>query len=212
MSPLIFGGTFNPPHIGHLRMAEEVVRAHEITKVLFVPANIPPHKSVGDLAPADHRLKMIEICCSGNKRFEVSDVEIKAGGPSYTVNTMERLIEYHGDSLYFLMGTDSLSEISSWKDYTRLFGLTNFIVVSRPGITFEKAWSDLPHTIRDKYDKGENGYQSKYSDRKIVKAPVVGLDISATTIREILKKGESARYLVIDEVLEYIKAKRLYGK
>ncbi len=210
MSQLIFGGTFNPPHIGHLRMAEEVVRAHNLTRVLFIPANVPPHKPMDNLAPAIHRLNMIEICCSDNRRFEVSDVEIKLGGPSYTVNTVERLIQSHGDSLYFLMGTDSLAEISSWKDYKRLFDLTNFIVVSRPGITFEKAWADLPKSIQEKYVKGENGYQGKDTDRKIVKSPVLGLDISSTAIREILRQGGSVRYLVIDKVLEYIKANRLY--
>lgn len=193
-------------------MAEAVFHAHGMDKVVFVPAYLPPHKSSRDTAPARSRLEMIRASCQKNELFEVSEIEINAKGRSYTVNTLEALREEYGDNMYFLMGTDSLSEISLWKDYERLFELSNFIVVSRPGISFENAWSDTPKKVREKFKAVGNGYRRVDKNLQIIRSPVKGLDISSTKIRDLLKANMSARYLVTDEVLAYIKTNRIYNK
>jgi nicotinate-nucleotide adenylyltransferase len=209
---VVFGGTFNPPHIGHLRMAEQVIYAHGMERVIFVPAHTPPHKSTEKIARPGHRLSMTQICCRDNDRFQVSDLEIRAGGPSYTVNTLEKLRDTFGKDLRFLMGSDSLAEIRTWKEYERLFDLSNFIVISRPGISFEKAWADLPQSIRGLYRETGDGYERLDMDQQITRSPITGLDISATLIRSLIRDNISPRYLVTDEVLAYIQNNGLYNK
>ncbi|MGO9121481.1 MAG: nicotinate-nicotinamide nucleotide adenylyltransferase, partial [Desulfomonilaceae bacterium] len=104
----ILGGTFNPPHLAHLRLAEEVAISYGLTRVVFIPCHIPPHKISVDIAPAADRLYMTSIACENNDLFEVSDIEIAASGPSYTVNTLETFSKKKDFEIFFIMGTDSL--------------------------------------------------------------------------------------------------------
>ncbi|MBI5252251.1 MAG: nicotinate (nicotinamide) nucleotide adenylyltransferase [Desulfomonile tiedjei] len=206
----ILGGTFNPPHLGHLRLAEEVACVHGLSRVIFIPSLLPPHKGSREMAPSSHRLEMTRKACADNSLLEVSDLELRMDGPSYTVNTL-RMLQGHDVKIHFIMGTDSLREISLWKDYDELFSLSNFIVVKRPGVDFRAAWTEVPEAVRKKFRQdGETLVHEEFTT--ILPSPVEGLNISSTRIRNLLKEGRSIRYLVPEEVRSYIVEHQLYGK
>ena len=208
----IFGGTFNPPHLGHLRLAEEVACLHGLDRVTFIPCHIPPHKekSALEIAPAEDRLQMTRLACAGNPLFAVSDVEIMAEGPSYTVKTLAIYSEKSDVEPFFILGTDSLRELPTWKDYERLFELSHFIAVSRPGTEFRAAWAELPTRVRDQFvDRGDFYFHA--SEHCLIPSSVNGLDISSTRIRELIRKKHSIRYLIPEEVRSYILETNLYG-
>jgi nicotinate-nucleotide adenylyltransferase len=206
----LFGGTFNPPHLAHLRLAEEVAEVHGLHRVIFIPCFIPPHKNtVGSVDPA-HRLAMTARACADNPLFDVSDIEIGLEGPSYTVNTLEVFTRGSSDQIFFIMGTDSLKEIQAWKDYDRLFSLSHFIVVARLGLTFDSAWAGVPSGVRAQFRP--NGDELVHtSSNRLIPSGVTGLDISSTGIRDLLRDKRSIRYLVPDAVLNYIMENHLYG-
>jgi nicotinate-nucleotide adenylyltransferase len=206
----ILGGTFNPPHLGHLRLAEEVAQVHGLSRVIFIPSRIPPHKGSKEIAASSHRLEMTRRACLSNERFEVSDLELRMDGPSYTVNTL-RILRDQNLNTCFIIGTDSLREISAWKDYDQLFSLSNFIVVKRPGLDFNNAWAQVPPSLRKKFLKNGDILVHEESTT-VVPSPVEGLNISSTRIRSLLKEGRSVRYLVAEAVHSYIIEHQLYGK
>ncbi len=180
----ILGGTFNPPHLGHLRLAEEVAPLFGLSRVMFIPCHIPPHKSPIQIAAAEDRLEMTRRACQDNPLFEASDLEIAAKGLSYTVKTLEAFADKKDCEPYFILGTDSLREIRTWKDYERLFALAHFIVVTRPGSTFRDAWAELPEGTRAQFqDRGEFLIHS--TSTRVAPAAVCGLDISSTRIRKL---------------------------
>jgi nicotinate-nucleotide adenylyltransferase len=205
----IFGGTFNPPHLGHLRLAEEVAPAHGLNRILFMPCYIPPHKNTKEIAPPEDRLEMTRLACGGNEVFDVSDMEIRVGGPSYTVTTLEAFRRWSEDEVFFVLGTDSLREIHTWWKYERLFSLAHFIVVTRPGLDFATAWGEVPAGMRDCFqDRGDHLVHS--TDTHLIPSPVLGLSISSTTVRQLSRQGRSIRYLVTEPVRSYILEKKLY--
>ncbi|AFM27360.1 nicotinate-nucleotide adenylyltransferase [Desulfomonile tiedjei] len=204
----ILGGTFNPPHLGHLRLAEEVAELHELSRILFMPSLIPPHKYHPEIASPEHRLEMTRLACLGNDRLEVSDLEIRLKGPSYTINTLKALKEQNLET-FFIMGTDSLKEISTWKDYQQLFELSHFLVVKRPGTDFFSAWRETPESFRNKFTLSGECFVHE-SSGILVHSTVEGLNVSSTTIRNLLKQGKSIRYLVPESVRSYILEHRLY--
>jgi nicotinate-nucleotide adenylyltransferase len=204
----ILGGTFDPPHLGHLRLAEEAACSHGLSRVFFIPSRIPPHKTNQEVALASHRLEMTRLACEENPLFEVSDLEISLQGPSYTVNTLAALSKQGNWDIYFIMGSDSLKEIRTWKDCERLFRLSNFIVVERPGVEFSAAWAEVPDEIRTQFTRRGGRYTSDSAE--LILSQVKGLDISSTRIRSIIKKGKSIRYLVTESVRSYIKMHNLY--
>jgi nicotinate-nucleotide adenylyltransferase len=206
----ILGGTFNPPHVGHLRLAEEVAFTHGLSKIIFVPCSIPPHKRGDHIARANHRFEMTLRACDDNPLFEVSDLEVGADdGPSYTVNTLEFFKQDPGLDIFFIIGTDSLGEISVWKDYEKLFALSSFIVVRRPGTSFKAAWQQVPAALRNQFEE-QAGHLLHPSANRIIPSAVTGLDISATIIRGLCKGGRSIRYLVTEPVRSYITQHHLY--
>lgn len=205
----ILGGTFNPPHVGHLRLAQEVAYVHGMDRVVFVPSFFPPHKTASGTAHPEDRLEMTRRACAGNPLFEVSDVEIARQSTSYTVTTLESLKSKKQGRIFFILGTDSLREIYTWKDYQRLFQLSNFIVVSRPGTSFDSAWEAVPHSLRTQFTREEDHFVHETSTL-LIPSEVVGLDVSATRIRALLKTGRSIRYLVTESVRSYIHRKNLY--
>lgn len=205
----ILGGTFNPPHVGHLRLAQEVAYVHELDRVIFIPCFLPPHKTTGETAAPEDRLEMTRRACAGNPLFEVSDVEIARRATSYTVNTLEIMGSGEHRRLFFVLGADSLREIHTWKDYRRLFHLSNFIVVGRPGTSFDSAWDSMPDSLRRQFARKGNLFVHETSTL-LIPSEVMGLDISATRIRALLKKGLSIRYLVPESVRSYIDRKKLY--
>lgn len=205
----VLGGTFNPPHLGHLRMAEELAHDYHLDEIVFIPSYIPPHKSREGVAQASSRLEMTRISCENNDRFSVSSFEIEARGPSYTVYTLESFARASPAEIFFILGTDSLREIATWKQYDRLFALAHFLVVTRPGISFAHAWEHVPCAVLKAFQK-KDGHFLHVSGKTLIPSVIEGLNISSTKIREMVKSGKSIRYLVTDAVNTYILQRGLY--
>ena len=183
----ILGGTFNPIHVGHLILAEEVREKLKLDTIVFVPTYLPPHKRNGDVANALHRYKMIGLALRDNPRLSVSDIEIKRQGRSYTIDTIRQLRKkYPKKELYFITGSDLLKYLDEWKDLTEILKLVKFVVGTRPGYPLERIPS----------------YISTVGIRAV--------DISAFEIRQAIRRRKSFRYLVPETVYRYIKAHRLY--
>jgi nicotinate-nucleotide adenylyltransferase len=191
-------------------LAEEAVYAHALNRVVFVPCFIPPHKSSKEVAPPQDRLNMTLQACQGNKLFEVSDMEINLQGPSFTVRTLEIFSQKEGIETFFILGTDSLREIHMWRECERIFSLSHFIVVTRPGTDFQSAWADVPRELREQFrDKGDHLVHS--SSTRLLISPVKGLNISATQVRNLIRAGVSVRYLVPEPVRLHILEHGLYS-
>jgi nicotinate-nucleotide adenylyltransferase len=195
----ILGGTFNPVHYGHLITAEAVRGKYCLEKVLFIPAGIPPHKQHSDVIEAEHRFNMVKCAISSNQYFEALHMEIDRIGFTYTIDTLTSLKAFYGESssLYFIVGADVIPELVLWKDYTKVFGLCEFIALSRPGYD-KKAFFDEIDSLSSSYRVSIN----------ITDAPQI--DISSTGIRERVRDGRSIRYLVPQCVEEYIYGHNLY--
>ncbi len=209
----ILGGTFNPIHIGHLIIAEHARESFSLEKVLFVPSAIPPHKDAVSLIDCKDRIEMVRVATDGNPYFEVSDIEIKRGGASYSIETLRELRSIMGDDLEmsFILGWDAFEEITTWKDYRQLFELSNFIVADRVGYAKKPITDILPVETSKSfcYDKDRSVYiHSSYHFVAYLDTPLV--DISSTHIREMRRQGRSVRYLVPDGVFEYIMEHGLY--
>lgn len=208
----IFGGTLNPIHFGHLRSAEEVREAFPLDKVLFVPSAFPPHKRKEDLESPQHRIEMARIALEGNPCFDFSDMEVRRGGFSYSVDTVEEVRKEMPDAdIYFILGVDAFFEIDSWKDYRRFLSLCNFIIVTRPGYERKSLAESLPLEVRGEfcYD-ALTGCYSHTSGHCLHFLEVTLLDISSTEIRKRLKTERSVKYLLPHEVERYIREKGLY--
>ncbi|MBI5286733.1 MAG: nicotinate-nucleotide adenylyltransferase [Deltaproteobacteria bacterium] len=208
----ILGGTFNPIHFGHLRIAEEVRETLNLDKVLFIPTFQPPHKDDGSLISPQHRLEMVKLATRNNPPLEVSDMEIKRGGRSYSVETLRILKGQNPElELSFIVGTDSFNDITTWCQYEELFKLTNFAVVPRPGYPLKKIGEILPVELARKfwYDVNKGIYLNPYN-HFVVYIETPPLDISASVIRTRVKEGRSIRYLLPREVEEYIWREGLY--
>lgn len=206
----IFGGTFNPPHLGHLRLAEEVSEVFGLSKITFVPCHQPPHKTAIVIPSSVDRFEMTTLACAGNSKFDVSDIELKFSAPSYTVNTLRQMKSKTVDELYFIMGSDSLSEIGTWKDFENLFSLANYVIVERPGLKFDEAWEKVPDSLRKQFAK-KGDHFTHSNGTLLIPSEITGLNISSTQIRKLLRQGATARYLTPEPVLCYIRKNHLYS-
>ncbi len=209
----LFGGTFNPVHWGHLRAAEEVYEAFNLSKVIFVPTNLPPHKDRDDVIAASHRMKMLELALEENPHFSISDVELKRGGTSYSIETIQcfTTTERRDVRLFFIIGIDAFLEIQLWKDYKELFSLCDFIVMSRPPYDVTTPQKMIPSILTKEfsYEPEQKRFVSDAAT-SIYFRNVTPLDISSHQIRRLLKDGRSIKYLVAKKVEDYIKEKGLY--
>jgi nicotinate-nucleotide adenylyltransferase len=209
----IFGGTFNPIHIGHLRAAEEIRERFDLKRIVFIAAATPPHKAVEGGVSGERRTEMVRLAISGNTRFSVSDIELKRPGKSYSIGTIQFFRKRYGADLdlFFILGMDAFLEIGTWKSFQELFSLCHFIVMTRPGFDKPFSASILPPEIADDftYDDGEKRFihEDGYS---VYLREVTFLDISSTKIREEVSKGRSIRYLLPPEVERYIRRRHLY--
>lgn len=196
----VFGGTFDPIHLGHLRIAEEAREALDLEKVLFIPARLPPHKEGADLSPPDFRLEMVRRAVAGNPHFEACDLELRREGPSYSVLTLRQLGKglTPGDRLWFLMGSDSYREVHTWYRYGELFELADVAVLSRPP---DSRALGAPTGLESAFTSTPGGFRHA-SGRQIRFVEVTLLDISSTDIRRAMASGRSVRYLVPDSVIE----------
>jgi nicotinate-nucleotide adenylyltransferase len=186
----IFGGTFNPPHTGHMIVAEHVRQELGMERILFVPTAVPPHKQELDIAEAQHRLAMVRCAIQGNSNFEVSETEIERGGVSFTVDTlMEFKRRSPHDAFFLLLGTDNVLEFHTWKDPEKIIELATIVALTRPGFDIER---------------------ESVTKKKMIVCEVPEIEIASSTIRNRIKEGRSVRYLVPSAVETYIKEHQLY--
>jgi nicotinate-nucleotide adenylyltransferase len=209
----LFGGTFNPIHLGHLRGAEEIRESFDLQEVIFIPAAIPPHKEIEEVIEARHRLEMVRLATASNSHFSVMDIELKRPGKSYSIETIRYFQERYPDGLYFILGRDAFVEIETWKNFQQLFSLSNFIVMTRPGLQRASSTFQLPGTLVSffQFDQKVKGWIHP-SGHTLHFKEISYLDISSTKIRELIERGESVRYLIPPEVEAYIQQYRLYRK
>jgi nicotinate-nucleotide adenylyltransferase len=198
----ILGGTFNPIHMGHLTVADEVYDYHNLSKILFIPAYIPPHKPTTDLADAHHRYQMVKEAITRNENFEVSDFEIKREVRSYTIDTVNELLNLYDKNceVFLIIGADSLSELELWKDIKKLSRLCHFVVVNRPGYS-----TDVPDSLA-----GVVGNDT-ISEIERLKVQISPIAISSTDIRKRLREGADVNGLVPSCVEAYIREHGLYS-
>lgn len=208
----IMGGTFNPIHFGHLRIAEEVRGAFGLDKALFIPTYQPPHKNNGSLISPEHRLEMVRLATKDNPFFETSDIEIKRGGRSYSIVTLKELHEkYPKADFSFIVGTDSFNDITTWCEYEELFKFASFIVIPRPGYAVKKISDVLPVELARKfwYDAEKAAYINDCG-KFVAYMQTTLFGISASEIRKLVSEGKSIRYILPKEVEDYIVKNRLY--
>ncbi len=192
----ILGGTFDPVHLGHLAIAEDVRFALEAACVLFVPAAQQPFKTGAETAGAEHRLAMTQLATADNPGFGVSEIEVRRGGISYTVQTVAELrAQYPEDELFFIIGADAAADLHRWFEVERLLSLCSIVIVERPGYVLdtEALYTALP-----------------FARSRVRHVAGPGLRISATELRERLLKGHPVRYHLTPAVLQYIEQHKLY--
>lgn len=208
----ILGGTFNPVHLAHLRVAEEVREACALDRVLFMPAASPPHKAVAEEVDFAERLAMVELAIADNPSFAVSDLESRRSGKSYSVQTLEILHRRHpDDEFFFLIGMDSFRDLPSWRDYRRLFELAHIVVAARPGVAVDDPRGLLPVAIKEEfcYDDAAKILVHR-GGMQVIFVEETRLDVSSTAIRRLVAEGRSIRYLVPERVRDHILRRGLY--
>jgi len=209
----LFGGTFNPIHLGHLRAGIEVREAFNLDKLLFIPSAHPPHKTADQVANAEDRLEMVRLAIQGEPSLEVSDVELARPGPSYTIETLQYFQDRFGSEsdIYFIVGQDAFSEITTWKSYKALFGTAHFIVMTRPRSNL-RSLEDFIHTqISEGYQYDPTSNQYNHPEWcTIFCLNITHLDVSASQIRELIRQGRPIRFLVPGKVEDFILKKGLY--
>jgi nicotinate-nucleotide adenylyltransferase len=208
----IFGGTFNPVHLAHLRISEEIREAFNLEKVIFVPAATPPHKPLADELSFSDRLRMVTLAVGDNPFFTVSDLEGKREGKSYSIDTLNIFRKmYPQDEFYLIMGSDSFADFKSWKEFASIFSCCNIVTIGRPG-TVVSLRTALPVEIAHEFTYSmDRNVLTHSSGHSVYSIEGTMLDISSTAIRSLIREGKSIKYLVPDTVKEYIKQQRLYA-
>jgi len=210
----VMGGTFDPIHFGHLRLAEDMADALRLDRVLFIPAGQPPHRGVPRTA-ASHRLEMVRRAIAGNPRFVADAREVERPQPSYTVDTLTALRAELGEAqpLWLLLGADAFLGLPGWHDWRRLFELANIAVAARPGARLMQS-DAIMEPLKSEISQRQvaSGGSTSGPAGSVLLRATPPLDISATAIRGILARRESARYLLPDAVLDYIHEHQLYER
>jgi nicotinate-nucleotide adenylyltransferase len=219
----VFGGSFNPIHFGHLLVADEICETLDLDRLLFVPAAEPPHKPIADLAPAHHRFQMTALAVREHPRFEVSDVELKRAGPSYTVQTLE-LLRSRGD-LHLLIGSETFLDLLNWREPWQVARLARLVVVPRNSTGFDP---DGPAAQKVLGELGLPGFvhvTAECSPPEVQTSPppaatfppapllvrAASLPISGSDLRRRAREGRSLAYRMPGSVAAYIREHRLYG-
>ncbi|NKB25043.1 MAG: nicotinate-nucleotide adenylyltransferase [Kiritimatiellae bacterium] len=196
----ILGGTFNPIHRGHLRMAQEAYKKFDLDKVLFVPSYLPPHKSSEDLVNTSHRMTMLERAIKGDSRFEASALELEREGVSYSIDTIKELHGVYPQSeLFFIIGSDTLFQLYTWKNIRSLLELCTFITYPRCGFEID--------TIIAEVLKLDPPWPEKLKTYMLTENFI---EISSRQIRKHVAEGKSIRYLVPIDIENYIHKQNLY--
>jgi|SRR5947209_7392475 len=214
----ILGGTFDPIHVAHLRLAQEALEACALGSVRFIPAGRPMHRQQPGASAAD-RLAMVRHALSGCTQFELDESEALSDQPSYTVPTLERLRQSVGAQrpLVLLLGADAFLSLPSWHRWRELFALVHIAVATRPGHVIEftdactkvSAQSVLADEFKARHAPSVNALSTSPAGH-ISLFSMTPLEVSATSVRALLRSGHSPRFLVPDKVLDYIQANKLY--
>lgn len=205
----MFGGTFDPVHLGHLRPALEVAEALDVAELRMMPARVPPHRGDPGASTRD-RVAMLQLALAGQDRLVMDRRELEREGPSYSVDTLASLREEYSDRpLALVIGEDSFASLSQWHRWRELPELAHIVVMTRPGAprVLDAALEDLAARGRA---TGPSALKESLAGR-VLALDVTPLDISASGIRELLAEGRDARWLVPDAVLDYIRERGLYG-
>jgi nicotinate-nucleotide adenylyltransferase len=193
----VLGGTFNPPHLGHLVCAQEAYVQLELDQVLWIPARIPPHKELPDDPGAEHRLALCRLAIRADERFAVSELELRREGPSYTVDTLEKLHATVQDSeLYLIVGGDIAAGLPEWREPSRVLSLATVAVVGRQGTARASIESALSRV--------KGGHRVQFFS-------MPQIAVSSTLVRRRVRAGQPIRYLVPDSVARYIERHSLYS-
>ncbi|GAK11434.1 nicotinate-nucleotide adenylyltransferase [Geomicrobium sp. JCM 19039] len=186
----IFGGTFDPVHIAHLILAEQALNECSLDEVWFMPANTPPHKKHEGMADGKDRAHMVELAIQHHPQFKLLRLELARTGPSYTVDTIENLLQiYPNEQFYFIIGGDMVKSLERWHQIDRLRDMVRFIVTDRPDYVLEKG---------------------EHISEAMVYIHVPQMSISSSDIRSRIKKQQSIRFLIPEEVRSYVEENRLY--
>jgi nicotinate-nucleotide adenylyltransferase len=210
----LYGGTFDPIHFGHLRLATELGEAFHLDKVLFLPAGLPYHRGREAHATSDQRLTMVKLAIGRDARFDVDDRELRRAGETYTYDTLAEIRAERGPAvpLVFLTGSDAFSQVDTWHRWQELFDLAHFVVAIRandenwqtkgPGVFPREVWPRI--TLEQRELSAPSG--------KVMTYFMTPIAISSTAIRNLAAEGQSIRYLTPDPVVEYIRSHRLYAR
>jgi nicotinate-nucleotide adenylyltransferase len=213
----LFGGTFNPIHVGHLRAAEEAAEALGLARVLFVPSAQPPHKAAsgGDpLAPAALRLAWARAATASNPRFAVDPIELERDGPSYSIDTVRELAARLSPSrLVFVIGQDAFVEIASWRKPEALLAAADFAILTRPPALEGSLARWLPPSLAGDFALEPGGMRASHriAGTRLVALEITALDVSSSDIRARLRSGRSVRYLLPDAIHDAVVESGVYG-
>lgn len=197
----IFGGTFNPPHLGHKRLIKAFTKKHEFDKILIVPTFIPPHKTSKDLASCEDRLNMCKLAFK-EPEFEISDIEIKRRGKSYTYLTLKELQrKYLNTKMYLVVGSDMFLSFHQWKNSEKIFDMCTVCAATRKGTI----------GIEELYSYANQNFPAQRHNMQIELIDFKPLEISSTKLREMIEQDMSISHFVDESVLKYIYSRGLYN-
>ena len=214
----LYGGTFDPVHVGHTALARRLLELFALDEVVFIPAHVAPHKRDREVSPALHRYAMLALATQGHERFRVSTVELDAPESPYTVGTLERFVGTTGREarLFFVMGADSWQEITTWREWERVLTLTDIVVVTRPG--YEVGTAHVTPSIRERVvdlRRGRGSFEEALNGEggtRIYLSDAVVMDVSATGVRRAARDGAELGEMVAPPVAEYIRKYSLYQR
>lgn len=214
----LFGGTFNPIHLGHLRAAEEVREALDLARIDFIPSNVPPHKREHDgdpIAPAAQRFAWVEAAIAEHPRFAIDRVELDREGPSYLVDTLAAIRRRNPEARppVFIVGEDAFAEMGSWRKPEELFALSDFAVMTRPPGRLDDLAARIPDVVRSAFTFAEAGRVAlhRHAGTRIDLVPITALDVSSSQIRRACRDGRSIRWLVPEAIRAAIEDSRCYA-
>jgi len=213
----VLGGSFNPVHLGHLLLADEIRERLNLEQVLFVPAALPPHKPRRELVSPEHRYAMVRLAIAGHCGFAVSDLELRRPGPSYTVDTLQELRQEIGSSadLFLLLGSETFLDLLGWREPARLAGLARLVVIPRAGSPFDPEGEEAMRILREIGQEmfipiPSSGNLPAPSVRGVLLVPATSLPISASELRRRAREGRSISFRVPAAVEAYILDHKLY--
>ena len=214
----LFGGTFNPIHLGHLRAAEEVREALDLECILFIPSAIPPHKRpdpMDPIASTEERLDWVERAVADHKTFSVDRIEVNREGPSFLVDTLRAIRDREAGtrSPVFILGEDAFAEMGEWREPEALFALTDWAVMTRPPGQLRDLESRIPAIVKNAFVFEEGGTRARHKDAgtTIDLVTISALDISSSKVRERCRANRSIRFLVPETIRSAIETSKRYA-